>query len=173
MNSPSVTERLLAKIELDPSGCWLWTAALTTGGYGQIRINEHNHSVHRVVYESLVGPIPEGLELDHLCRVRRCVNPLHLEPVTHQENAIRGLLWKESCPKGHPYDDQNTLRWNNGRGYRAKRCRVCEGIRGEARRRAAGMKPRGSAPVMCGYEPNLGVASLPLVPKLELPGGVG
>lgn len=77
---------------LDRSGeCWVWTGALNTG-YGRVHVGPGRRSAygHRVLYEMLVGPVPEGLDLDHLCRNRACCNPDHLEPVTRQENLLRG-----------------------------------------------------------------------------------
>ncbi len=100
--------------------CWLWTGGHIGGGYGQFnpgsRIDNSRRKAvaHRYAYELLVGPVPDGLELDHLCRVRPCCNPAHLEPVTHAENIARGLtvpaanLIKTECPAGHPYDEVNT-----------------------------------------------------------------
>ncbi len=82
--------RLFRRVERTDSGCWLWTGALN-GGYGRI-----HHSpgrvlyTHRAAYELLVGPVPEGMDLDHLCRNRACCNPDHLEPVTRRENLLRG-----------------------------------------------------------------------------------
>ena len=112
--------------------CWIWTAA-TAQGYG--RINAGGRGVplqaHRVAYELLVGPIPEGLELDHLCRDRRCVNPQHLEPVTHRENLLRAPSSngrKERCKRGHEFDAENTIRRTRAEGGRE--CRRCK----EARR---------------------------------------
>ena len=81
--------RLRSKITPDPSGCWLWAASLGTAGYGQVWDGVTMRRAHRVTYTLLVGAIPEGLEIDHLCRVRRCVNPAHLEAVTKQENQRR------------------------------------------------------------------------------------
>lgn len=74
----------------DLGPCWLWTARMNRNGYGRACLNGKEPVAHRAVYECLVGPIPEGLILDHLCRRRNCVAPLHLEPVTHQENTLRG-----------------------------------------------------------------------------------
>lgn len=73
------------------TGCWLWTGTLSMKGYGRFNVTDRNNAAaHRFAYESFVGPIPDGLEIDHLCSVRRCVNPAHLEPVTHAENLRRG-----------------------------------------------------------------------------------
>lgn len=75
-----------------PDDCWIWTRTMNTAGYGQVWNSDGTHqlTVHRVAYEAYVGPIPDGLEVDHLCNVRLCVNPAHLEIVTHAENLRRG-----------------------------------------------------------------------------------
>ncbi len=115
------------------TGCWTWVGRVNNQGYGSINIMGKAGSpilVHRFAYELLVGPIPEGMELDHLCRNRRCVNPAHLEVVTRSENCRRGdsgLAWalhqraKTHCPKGHPYDLFNTYYDRNG----GRQCRIC------------------------------------------------
>lgn len=84
-----VLPRWESKVERSPS-CWFWTGAISRSGYGNFWTGESYVSAHRWSYEHFVGPIPEGLDLDHLCRVRNCVNPAHLEPVTRQENLRRG-----------------------------------------------------------------------------------
>lgn len=118
--------RFAAKVEFSDTGCWLWQGAAGPNGYGGVRVNGRQLSAHRRSYELLVGPIPDGLELDHLCRTRTCVNPDHLEPVTHQENVLRGdapsahNARKTHCKKGHAFDEANT-RWRTG----AKAGRVC------------------------------------------------
>jgi len=99
-----------ARPDLGP--CWLWTGPKLKDGYAMLSVNGTNVGVHKFSYE-LTARIPEGLCLDHLCRVRHCVNPAHLEPVTTEENIRRGELWKVSgaktkCPAGHPYDAANT-----------------------------------------------------------------
>lgn len=117
-----------------PGCCWEWTGAKTSGGYGQFYVDRRLVVSHRYSYERLVGPIPEGLQIDHLCRNRSCVNPGHLEPVTQQVNIRRGFSiatenrLKTHCPAGHPYSVENTYIHprNNGRI-----CRAC------ARRRAS------------------------------------
>lgn len=121
-------QRFWAKVEIGP-GCWLWTAAgaRSGNGYGRFHRDGRLLLAHRVAYEWLVGSIPDGLELDHLCRVRACVNPGHLEPVTLRENILRGEspsarnAVKSECPQGHPYDEANTYVDRTGRRH----CRTC------------------------------------------------
>ena len=115
-------ERFWAKV--DKSGeCWQW-AGVHAQGYGRCWWNGHSAAAHRVAFELTVGPVPEGLELDHLCRNRGCVNPAHLEPVTRRENARRAAAVHDTghCPQGHPFDEANTYR-HRGTGWRV--CRQC------------------------------------------------
>jgi len=97
------------------------------GGYGRINVNQRPRSAHVLAYEWLVGPIAEGLQIDHLCRRRECVNPAHLEPVSQRVNLLRGetLTARNAavthCPAGHPYDDENTYRRPDG----SRKCRTC------------------------------------------------
>lgn len=110
--------------------CWLWTGGRHRAGYGSFSLQTGvKISAHRFAYELLVGPIPPGLQLDHLCRTHACVRPDHLEPVTQQENIRRGEAGKQiaaiqraktHCPRGHEYSAENTYR---NRGERA--CRTC------------------------------------------------
>lgn len=114
------------------SGCWHWTGAAHGQGYGKFRWDQPNPSrAHRVSYTELVGKIPHGLCLDHLCRNPGCVNPAHLEPVTVRENTMRGLLPhvtkarnrdRTSCRKGHEVSKANTYTYPSGN----RKCRVCE-----------------------------------------------
>jgi hypothetical protein len=103
--------RFIAKVQPDPTTrCWRWIASRTPHGYGRFRPGRSAPWVyaHRFVYELTRGPVPPGLELDHLCRVRACVNPVHLEAVPHRENTLRGdglAAWnarKTHCSRGHP-----------------------------------------------------------------------
>jgi hypothetical protein len=125
-------ERFWAKVKKTDT-CWLWTAARFRGGYGQFRMDRKIVSAHRIAYALVKGPIPEGLHIDHICRVRHCVNPDHLEAVTKRVNTLRGIspiaiaARKTHCPQGHAYNDENTNLYQ-GRRY----CRPC----GIARSRA-------------------------------------
>ena len=86
----SVADRFNARYDVDPiTGCWVWNRGCFSSGYGALYVGSNNKPAHRIGYELLIGPIPEGLELDHLCRNRPCVNPFHMEPVTHEENVRR------------------------------------------------------------------------------------
>ena len=105
--------------------CWLWTGH-TVKGYGHFRVGKRMSYAHRLAYEELVGTISDGLVLDHLCRVQKCVNPAHLEPVTSRINTLRGQtnaaanIRKTHCPKGHEYDLFNTFVQG-----RRRYCRSC------------------------------------------------
>jgi hypothetical protein len=104
--------------------CWTWNAYRDPKGYGRVMVDGAPRLAHRVAFELTRGPIEAGLLLDHLCRNHPCVNPSHLEPVTHAENLRRGdNHWrsKTHCPAGHPYDQANTVRHRDG----ARRCRTC------------------------------------------------
>lgn len=139
-------DRIRAKVLVDENGCWLWQGAVSPTGYGQGSFGGRFLYVHRVSYEAFVGPIPEGLQIDHLCRVRRCCNPMHLEPVTVRENLMRGNTMTARragithCPQGHAYDEANTY-VSPKEGGRA--CRACRKIHSRAsnrKRRAMGKR---------------------------------
>ncbi len=124
--------------------CWMWIESCQKG-YGSFYLNGRKVGAHRFAYELLVGPVPDGLELDHLCHNdsgcaggpcvhRRCVNPSHLEPVSHRENMIRGAtfiapnLAKTHCVNGHEFTSENTYTWHGTR-----QCRTCHRTRQRAR----------------------------------------
>lgn len=131
--TPAV-DRVLRRATIPADGgCWEWNGATNNRGYGVVQMGRGIGIalVHRVVYEAFVGPIPEGLTIDHLCANSTCVNPQHLEAVTKSENVrrqwqagradpMRHNREKTHCPRGHPYDDANTYR-NAGR----RSCRAC------------------------------------------------
>jgi hypothetical protein len=118
--SLSLAARLERRSERDPvTGCWLWQGT-RHGGYGYIQYKGRRQLVHRASYKVHVGPIPNGLEIDHLCGVRRCLNPEHLEPVTHAENQRRKAETKTHCVHGHEYTGDN-VGVTNGSRY----CRAC------------------------------------------------
>jgi hypothetical protein len=116
---------------IQPTGCcWYWTGSLDGKGYGRISVGNRLVRAHRWVYTVLVGAIPDGLMLDHLCRNKVCVNPDHLEPVTNRENLLRGrgvVLHPVTthCKHGHAYTPDNTRINRKGR----KVCRRCESNR--------------------------------------------
>ncbi len=123
--------RFWDKIEIQESGCWEWQAQVKDTGYGIFYDGKHQVRAHRYAYEHFNNvSVPEGLEIDHLCRNRKCVNPEHMEIVTHQENVVRGIAgqWfrekqiaKTHCPQGHPYDEENTYHRPDG-GRDCKQC---------------------------------------------------
>lgn len=123
--------------KVDKSGdCWLWTAHVNNRGYGMFGMKVDTkptmRTAHRVAYEMERGPIPSGLEIDHLCRVRICVNPAHLEAVTHHENLMRGTGFaatnaaKTHCVRGHEYTPDNTYDCPSVDGGR--QCRACKRV---------------------------------------------
>ncbi len=117
-------ERFLQKFQKADSGCWEWRASVKSNGYGQFRGGGHIYA-HRFSYEMFVGPIPDHYEVDHLCLVRHCVNPEHLEAITLQENRRRRDLRRTHCPSGHSYTEENTYLWTDKDGYTCRYCRTC------------------------------------------------
>ncbi len=112
---------------VEKSGCWLWLGVIRKDRYGKVVVSGRQCLAHRAVYQALVGPIPDGLTLDHLCRVRSCVNPAHLEPVTNRVNILRGEspaaknARKTHCLRGHALSGDNLIRTSRG----GRSCRMC------------------------------------------------
>lgn len=118
-------ERFAEKFE--PSGdCWVWTGARSDSGYGTFWNGQRQALAHRWSYEHHVGPIPPGLHIDHLCRVKLCVRPEHLEPVTFTENIRRRQRFITHCKSGHEFTDENTYLHAKG----GRQCRTCRRIAG-------------------------------------------
>ena len=139
----SIHDRFWAKVEGRlADDCWVWRAGRTPKGYGKFYIGHVAVYAHRVVYESAFGRIPDGFEIDHLCRNPSCVNPAHLEAVTRRVNALRGFsppamnARKTHCPRGHAYTTENTkverrVECPDGNGSR--KCLVCRRANARAR----------------------------------------
>lgn len=135
----TLPERIKRHVEFSGSGCWLWQGKrMPTEGYGVMTVDRQGLMAHRVSYETFVGPISAGLQLDHLCRVRECVNPEHLEPVTARVNVLRSPIAqaalnaaKTHCPRDHEYTPENTYLY--GPHGRWRLCRTCLRDRARAR----------------------------------------
>jgi hypothetical protein len=138
LHDARLPERFWKKVTPEPStGCWLWTGSTTESGYGYFRLDGKARRAHRVAFTRLVAEIPDGLELDHGCRVRCCVNPAHLTPMTHKENCRRSPIImrrhaKDSCPHGHPFTEENTMERRTRVG---RECRTCINARSRNRKR--------------------------------------
>lgn len=158
-------ERVLLRSVVDENGCWLYQGSLDAGGYSVLRAGSKNERGHRVTWQTLNGPVPVDRHLDHLCRVRSCVNVYHLEPVTVAENTFGRALWANGLPKathcqrGHEMTEANTyIRPDSG----DRQCRSCIQRRTEASEkvrkaevaaRRASRKPRPHGdPVKYSYE---------------------
>lgn len=133
--------RFFAKVHKEQRGCWRWIGARgsRTAEYGVLTIEGRRRYAHRAAYEHFVGPIPQGLEIDHLCRNPRCVNPDHMQPVSHLENCRRGRVGKHNaakthCPHGHPYSGSN-LKLRTSRGSLERVCLACNNRRPKPRYR--------------------------------------
>jgi hypothetical protein len=133
--------RIASRITETDSGCWECGYAKDTSGYPQISVSAKMQLVHRLTYEAEHGPIPVGLQIDHLCRNRTCCNPAHLEAVTSRENTMRGetIIARNAavthCPRGHRYGGDNAFPADLVRG-KQRRCRACHLALNNARKRA-------------------------------------
>lgn len=129
-------DRIRKNVQIDGNGCWIWQLRVTPTGYGQIsytpiRGQSMITGAHRVSYIAFVGIISENLQIDHLCKVRNCVNPKHLEAVTSQENIRRSnARYKQQqarthCPKGHEYTEDNMYKYKTRAGGICRNCKTC------------------------------------------------
>ena len=123
-----VRDRFMEKVAPDPmSGCWLWTGKMLPQGYGVLSVEGTTRGAHRLAHELFIGPIPEGMHIDHLCRNRACCSPDHIEAVTPRENLRRGIApsWvsyrTNRCHNGHELNEQNAYITAEGR----RACRPC------------------------------------------------
>ena len=139
---PVTSASLEARAIPEPnSGCLLWLGTVNQFGYGRTNLHGRRIVAHRAAYILACGPVPDDLELDHLCRVRCCINPKHLEPVTKTVNVRRGVagavnrarqIGKTHCPHGHPYSGANLFVRNDGQ----RECRTCMRQRNANRKEA-------------------------------------
>ena len=138
LDLPERQTRFWPRVNKTPS-CWIWAGAKTAAGYGHFWDGKRTVYAHRFSYELAVGPIPGGLQIDHLCRNRACVNPAHLEPVTAKVNVRRGTsmavtqsraMRRTHCKRGHEFSSENTSYEPNG----ARICKKCVALRARLRR---------------------------------------
>lgn len=131
---PPLAERFMERVHKRPDGCWQWTGGYTSGqwDYPRFCVGKRDYVLaHRWAYEHFVGPIPDGLTIDHLCRNTMCVNPEHLEPVSNVENVMRGEgacaknSRKTHCKRGHEFTPDNTYWKRNPNGRPGRACKTC------------------------------------------------
>ena len=133
-NAMSPHRRFWEKVVNGENGCWRFTGCINLWGYGTMKINGRSFLAHRLAFLEIVGDIPDGLVLDHLCRQRDCVNPRHLEPVTIQENIMRGFgacaqyARRTHCSRGHGLSPENIYPTKN---TKHRRCKECHKMRGK------------------------------------------
>src|SRR5260370_18895864 len=123
-NAQTVLARFTAKYVTTPNGCWEWLGSKSPKGYGHFHDGQKDVRAHRWAYEHFIGPVPDGLVIDHLCRNHACVNPAHLEPVTNKENLTRGIrpnALKTHWKRGHPFTEAKTILSPGG----SRSCRTC------------------------------------------------
>lgn len=139
LDGKELLDYLRSRCVVTENGCWLWQGCISDGRYGSLKYKGRIRRAHCVTYELSVGPVPDNLELDHTCKVTTCINPEHLEPVTHKVNVQRGDLKHVSgkryaaqthCIHGHPYEPHNLYLDKKGH----KSCRTCARDRNRAAR---------------------------------------
>lgn len=123
-------DRFWAKVNKTDT-CWIWTGCDDGKGYGKFKVNKVMKRAHRVAWLLTHGSVDDSLELDHICRNRRCVNPAHLNPVSHRENSLLSNsacalnARKTHCKYGHEFTDANTNKYVNKNGNQSRRCKQC------------------------------------------------
>lgn len=122
----NLQQKLLDRVSHKQDGCWIWGGSTTRGGYGTVSFSECKTTAHRAAYLAWKGPLEPYQHVDHLCNNTRCINPEHLEAVTHQENVRRGSKARQThCIHGHEFSEVNTYIKRNG----TRSCRACNRIR--------------------------------------------
>ena len=138
MDDATRLQTLMERCEIDEHGCWLWQGNRFGNGYAMMTVRRRKALVHRLAYQAAKGPIPDGLQVDHLCRVRHCINPDHMEAVTSRVNTLRGIgptavnARRTRCIHGHPLSGDNLYVEPSGR----RRCRACDRAKATRRMRA-------------------------------------
>lgn len=144
LTDPLLHPFLGKRIVVSPDGCWMWGGPMNPGGYGVVCHEGKRVPAHRYTYEMAVGPIPSDKQIDHLCRVRACCNPAHLEVVTQRENTLRGVglsainARKTACHRGHELTGGNVSYYRSTTGGIGRCCLACKraaSLRYHARRR--------------------------------------
>jgi len=134
--------RIMPRVVRDENDCWVWSGAKSSAGYGNIRVNKVWRHTHQFSFEFHKGPVPVGMEIDHLCRNRACCNPSHLEAVTRAENLRRARLHRvpsTHCARGHEMTEENTMREGPNGARRCRICRLAQKNRNARDRRAAAL----------------------------------
>lgn len=153
MLNEATLDRVMDRISFCDGGCWEWTGEVSPKGYGKLKFKGGTFYAHRFIYALVCEPIPDGMQIDHLCRNRCCVNPDHLDVVTNQVNATRGTGWagqnarKTHCPQGHPYEGDNLRLTSKGR-----ECWICVRKQKSAQKKRAALRRKESlgTPVLDG-----------------------